>query len=200
MTAETANLMLTLAAGGAQIRLCASNPLSTQDDIAAALVAKYGIPVWGYVSGSEVFALEARLFHLEIAMKKSKWLVGAGVLALAAAAQAHTHLKQSAPAEGSVVTAAPTNIVLTFSESARVTALTVQKEGEAAQKLAPLPSTPAEQVTVPAPKLAPGKYVVNWRVVSDDNHIMSGKLHFTIDPTAVPAAGKTPDHDHDHMH
>jgi len=131
-------------------------------------------------------------------MKKSKWLVGAGVWALAAGVQAHTHLKQSAPAEGSIVTAAPANFVLTFSEAARVTALTVQKEGEAAQKLAPLPSAPAEQVTVPAPKLAPGKYVINWRVVSDDNHIMSGKLHFTIDLATVPTAGKTPDHDHMH--
>ena len=43
VTSETANLMRTLAAGGAQIALCASNPLSTQDDVAAALVAEYGI-------------------------------------------------------------------------------------------------------------------------------------------------------------
>ena len=43
VTAETANLMRTLKAGGAQIALCASNPLSTQDDVAAALVAEYGI-------------------------------------------------------------------------------------------------------------------------------------------------------------
>jgi adenosylhomocysteinase len=46
VTAETANLMLTLVAGGAQVRLCASNQLSTQDDVAAALVAKHGIPVF----------------------------------------------------------------------------------------------------------------------------------------------------------
>ena len=38
VTTETANLMRTLVAGGAQVRLCASNPLSTQDDVAAALV------------------------------------------------------------------------------------------------------------------------------------------------------------------
>ncbi|HEY6102572.1 MAG TPA: adenosylhomocysteinase [bacterium] len=38
VTTETAGLMRTLAAGGAQVRLCASNPLSTQDDVAAALV------------------------------------------------------------------------------------------------------------------------------------------------------------------
>src|SRR3954447_21961666 len=43
VTAETANLALTLQAGGADLVLCASNPLSTQDDVAAALVAKYGI-------------------------------------------------------------------------------------------------------------------------------------------------------------
>lgn len=43
VTTETANLMLTLKAGGAQIRLCASNPLSTQDDTAASLVKDYGI-------------------------------------------------------------------------------------------------------------------------------------------------------------
>ncbi|TLM78481.1 MAG: adenosylhomocysteinase [Actinobacteria bacterium] len=43
VTTETANLMRTLQAGGADIVLCASNPLSTQDDVAAALVQHYGI-------------------------------------------------------------------------------------------------------------------------------------------------------------
>ena len=43
VTTETANLMRTLAAGGAQVTLAASNPLSTQDDTAAALVSEYGI-------------------------------------------------------------------------------------------------------------------------------------------------------------
>jgi len=46
VTAETANLCRTLAAGGADLVLCASNPLSTQDDVAAALVAEYGIPTY----------------------------------------------------------------------------------------------------------------------------------------------------------
>lgn len=45
VTAETANLMLALRDGGAEVALCASNPLSTQDDVAAALVAD-GIPVF----------------------------------------------------------------------------------------------------------------------------------------------------------
>ncbi len=46
VTTETANLMLALKDGGADVTLCASNPLSTQDDVAAALVASYGIPVY----------------------------------------------------------------------------------------------------------------------------------------------------------
>src|SRR5262245_48868825 len=46
VTTETGNLMRTLKAGGAEIALCASNPLSTQDDVAAALVAEHGISVF----------------------------------------------------------------------------------------------------------------------------------------------------------
>ncbi|KJJ84227.1 adenosylhomocysteinase [Candidatus Omnitrophus magneticus] len=46
VTTETANLMLALKAGGADVRLSASNPLSTQDDVAASLVKDYNIPIF----------------------------------------------------------------------------------------------------------------------------------------------------------
>jgi len=46
VTTETGNLMRTLVAGGAEATLCASNPLSTQDEVAAALVAEYGVPTF----------------------------------------------------------------------------------------------------------------------------------------------------------
>ena len=46
VTTETANLMRTLKAGGADVYLCASNPLSTQDETAAALVSHYNIPTF----------------------------------------------------------------------------------------------------------------------------------------------------------
>ncbi|MEI6513506.1 MAG: adenosylhomocysteinase [bacterium] len=46
VTTETANLMLALKAGGAEVVLCASNPLSTQDDVAAALSTRFGIPTF----------------------------------------------------------------------------------------------------------------------------------------------------------
>jgi adenosylhomocysteinase len=46
VTTETANLAITLKAGGADLVMCASNPLSTQDEVAAALVSEYGIPTY----------------------------------------------------------------------------------------------------------------------------------------------------------
>ena len=46
VTSETANLVHTLQEGGADVRLCASNPLSTQDDVAASIVANFEIPVF----------------------------------------------------------------------------------------------------------------------------------------------------------
>jgi adenosylhomocysteinase len=46
VTCETANLLRALKAGGAEVICCASNPLSTQDDVAAALVSEYGIPTF----------------------------------------------------------------------------------------------------------------------------------------------------------
>ncbi len=46
VTSETANLILTYMAGGAKVALCASNPLSTQDMVAASLVSDYGVPVF----------------------------------------------------------------------------------------------------------------------------------------------------------
>src|SRR5208283_2292031 len=46
VTTETASLMQTLKAGGAEVAICASNPLSTQDDVAASLVKNSGVSVF----------------------------------------------------------------------------------------------------------------------------------------------------------
>lgn len=67
VTAETANLMRTLKAGGADLVLCASNPLSTQDDVAASLVEDYGIPVFA-IKGEDN---ETYYRHLRTAIEHS---------------------------------------------------------------------------------------------------------------------------------
>ncbi|MGZ4184414.1 MAG: adenosylhomocysteinase [Solirubrobacteraceae bacterium] len=61
VTAETANLVLTLVAGGAEAALCSANPLSTQDDVAAALVSDHGVEVRAvYGEGLDTYAEHIR--------------------------------------------------------------------------------------------------------------------------------------------
>ena len=112
-------------------------------------------------------------------MAVTKWFTGSVLFVLAATAYAHAHLTAAVPAEGSAVTA-PRQVVLTFSEAARITSMTLQREGEEPHKLTPLPAEVSTRITVPLPKLSPGRYTLSWRVVSDDGHIMPGALHFTV--------------------
>jgi methionine-rich copper-binding protein CopC len=112
-------------------------------------------------------------------MKIARWLICVAMVAGWSVSDAHVHLKQSIPGEGAVV-GAPSQLVLTFTEPALVTALWIQQDGNARQKLAPVPAQASATITVPTPELKPGKYVVTWRAVSPDRHVMSGQLHFTV--------------------
>jgi adenosylhomocysteinase len=67
ITTETANLGWTLKAGGADLALCASNPLSTQDDVAASLVVDYGIPTFA-IKGED---RETYYAHIKAALDHS---------------------------------------------------------------------------------------------------------------------------------
>lgn len=60
VTTETANLMRTLVASGAEVTLCASNPLSTQDDTAASLVRDYGVRVYA-IAGEDAETYERHI-------------------------------------------------------------------------------------------------------------------------------------------
>jgi methionine-rich copper-binding protein CopC len=113
-------------------------------------------------------------------MKLKSPMLAACLVLVSVGAHAHAHLKASTPAEGAVVAQSPSSISLTFSESARITALSIQKDQEPKQKLTP-PSTTGADIAVGIPKLAAGAYTLSWRVMStDDNHIMSGELHFKV--------------------
>jgi len=96
------------------------------------------------------------------------------------AAYAHAHLTHSVPADGSVLESAPTRLTLTFSESARLTALWIEPEGGARQKLTPPPTADAAEISVDLPPLKPGRYLISWRVVGRDGHVAPGQLHFTL--------------------
>lgn len=70
VTAETANLVRALKAGGAEVYLSASNPLSTQDDVAAALTHKYGIPTFA-IKGEDT---QTFFKHIEALISKKPHL------------------------------------------------------------------------------------------------------------------------------
>src|SRR5918999_4728701 len=81
VTTETANLMATLKAGGADVALCASNPLSTQDDVAAHLVRDHGVHVYA-IKGEDhetyyTHIMQALAFGPDLTMDDGADLVGA---------------------------------------------------------------------------------------------------------------------------
>jgi methionine-rich copper-binding protein CopC len=121
-------------------------------------------------------------------MTVSKWISASAPLLLVATAHAHAHLTAAVPADGSSGKA-PEHIVLTFTETARITALTLQRQGEEPRKLTPLPVEKAVRITVPLPKLLPGSYTLSWRVVGEDGHVAPGVLHFTVLEASAAGGG-----------
>lgn len=115
-------------------------------------------------------------------MKKNRILTFAAALALfSGVVHAHTHLEKAMPANNSVLASPPSELMLHFSEATRLTALSIQKEGDSeSTNVGTLPKDSSEALTVPLSALAPGKYLVKWRALGADKHVMSGTLHFTV--------------------
>lgn len=99
---------------------------------------------------------------------------------LPGAAQAHAHLLRAVPAEGAVLHAAPARVTLTFSEPARLTVLWISPEGGKRQKITGLPVDAATEISVSLPPLTNGHYVLTWRVIARDGHVVPGELHFSL--------------------
>jgi methionine-rich copper-binding protein CopC len=112
-----------------------------------------------------------------LAMKRFTALLALCVIGVA---HAHAHLLRATPADGSVLTQAPASFVFEFNEAATLTSLTLQKDSQASQKIGALPAKPSAQFSIPAPKLDPGSYTLSYRVLSDDNHVMSGTIRFRV--------------------
>jgi copper transport protein len=123
-------------------------------------------------------------------MKIARIALALALMSCGALAFAHTHLVKADPANGSTVKVAPTKFVLTFAEPAKLTSMSLQKDAEPAKKVGPLPTAASAEISIPAPQLAAGKYVLTWRAVSDDGHVMPGKLSFTVGPS--PATTSAP--------
>ncbi len=93
-------------------------------------------------------------------------LAAAALLAFSAMASAHSSLKSSE---------------LKFSDLVQVKELSVQRKNEAAARaIKPLPEEWGSEFTVPMEPLPAGDYVVTWKVDTDDGHVSSGKINFTV--------------------
>lgn len=101
-------------------------------------------------------------------------------VAAAPAAYAHTELRSSTPAADAVLEHSPGEVVLTFSEPVRMTALSLQSPGAPAAALTVAPAGASERFTAALPALAAGEHVISWRAISADAHIVSGEIPFTV--------------------
>lgn len=113
-------------------------------------------------------------------MKRLLSTVAVSLFFTLGAAQAHTHLKSSMPADQAVLTSAPKQVMLHFSEASRLTAVSIQKDGDKETSIAPLPKQASADVTLPVEISGPGTYKLKWRAIGADNHVMSGALQFTV--------------------
>jgi len=107
-------------------------------------------------------------------------LLAASLAVLPLLAAAHTHLESAQPANGSTVKAAPSQVMLMFSDSLALVEVTLEKVGGKPEKLKDLPKDLARHQMVNLPKLGDGQYVLRYRGVSEDTHEAKGSLRFTV--------------------
>lgn len=117
-------------------------------------------------------------------MKAALWLMTAAAL-LPAASLAHTHLLRSVPVENADLAKSPPLATLVFAEPVTLTALRIESTAGAKRAVKPLPAKPASELSVPLPALAPGRYKISWRAISDDGHVISGEIHFSTGAAAA---------------
>jgi methionine-rich copper-binding protein CopC len=97
---------------------------------------------------------------------------------------AHVQLVNSTPADGSVIDAPPSSFVFEFSEAVKFHQAFIKKDGDKEKPLHDVPYTDAKTLTIPAPSLTAGHYVLEWSVFTHDSKLVSGHIRFTVGPAA----------------
>jgi len=111
-------------------------------------------------------------------------VVAAGILLLALASSAHAHslLLESAPAADALLAAPPPEISLRFNNriEKKLSTIRLLDERGGARPLTMLADGPADRLTATVPSLDPGAWRVEWRVLSTDGHVVSGRFSFRV--------------------
>ena len=120
-------------------------------------------------------------------MRVGRAVAGAALVAgaLVGPAAAHSLLLESTPAAGATLPAAPPELMLRFNNRiekplSRVRLVDARGGGHALS-LVTTP-VPADRLTAPLPALTPGRWRVEWQVLSNDGHVVSGRFDFHIVP------------------
>jgi len=100
-----------------------------------------------------------------------------GVFAMTA--DAHSALESSTPKSGATLAASPAVIELTFKDAVRLTSVVV-RASNMERKLSFSPVAPARHFSIAAPQLASGRNEIQWKALSNDGHVVSGTLVYTI--------------------
>jgi copper transport protein len=110
-------------------------------------------------------------------------VVAAFLLATATPALAHATLESSNPADGGTVAASPPAVTLSFSEPVEIQLGSIQVSSCTGARVdvgAPHHTSKSSEVTASLPRLAPGQYLVTWRVISADSHPVHGAFYFSV--------------------
>jgi len=110
--------------------------------------------------------------------------IAAAALLLSLPASAHAVVKQSVPANGAVLDAAPAQVEITFNEKVEklfstVTLKTAAGKTVTTEKASVAPANP-KMLMLPVPVLTSGKYIAHWTAVGHDGHRLSGDISFSI--------------------
>jgi methionine-rich copper-binding protein CopC len=98
---------------------------------------------------------------------------------------------RSTPADGSVSDTPPSAFVLEFSEAVQLHQIFIKKDDGKSKPLGKLQSREAATVTIPAPPLTAGHYVLEWSVFTDRSRVLSGRIRFTVSRESVAAPSST---------
>ena len=125
-------------------------------------------------------------------------LACAAIALTASPALAHSTVKSTAPASGSVLPASPEEVTITFNEAARLTSVVVVAAGQPERKLKTAPSGSSTTFKVTAPNLANGRNEIQWKALSKDGHPVSGSIIIVVKPGAAQSSPAAHAGDHDH--
>lgn len=113
-------------------------------------------------------------------MKRPVAIILVGLAIVSLQAFGHTQLSGSEPADTAEVSS-PSEIVLEFSADVRLTSVDIRTVSGEAQKLGQIPQNTGRRFVIPIESsLAPGEYLVAWRSIGADTHVVAGEFRFTV--------------------